>query len=137
MKEDNRVYQIPRKVDAGLRFYGLNIMGLLIMFVPLGLSIGLWMFTNIETFGKIAISVMLVYGTYLMLTVDLNGQTGFEFVALLIKHMQSQKVYSLTSSKDFTDPEPEERHLIRLRTATRMGEAIDGDGSIRLEKLQK
>lgn len=137
MNEDNRVYQIPRKVDAGLRFYGLNVMGLLIMFVPLGLTLCMWIFTNIETFGKLALSVMMIFGTYLMLTVDLNGQTGFEFILLLIKHMQNQKIYSLTSSKDFTDPEPEERHLIRLRSTTRMGEVTDGISNIRSEKLQK
>lgn len=112
MQEEKRLYQIPRKVNAGFRFLGLSAFGLLVMVIPVGLAALVWL-TPLETFGKLVISVLLVYGSYLMLTVDLNGLTGFRFVWMLIQHMDEQKVYNLTTSSDFREADPEEKPLIR------------------------
>jgi hypothetical protein len=109
MQEKKRLYQIPRKVNAGFRVVGLSAFGLLVMVIPVGIAALIWL-TPLERFGKLVISVLLVYGSYLMLTVDLNGLTGFRFVWMLIKHMDDQKVYNLTTSNDFS---PEEKTLIR------------------------
>lgn len=97
--EDRRIYQIPRKVDAGFKFFGLTAMGLFLMIIPVGLSIVAWLLP-LEFMGKVAITIFLVYGFYLMLTIDLNGLTGFQFLWLLLQHTDSQKIYNLTSSID-------------------------------------
>ncbi|OBZ15937.1 hypothetical protein A8L34_28230 [Bacillus sp. FJAT-27264] len=121
--EEKKIYQIPRKVEAGLQFLGLGVKEMAIMFIPLMITIGIW-FLPLDFKFKIFISIFFIYGTYLMLTTDLNGQTGFQFLWGLFLHVFKQKNYSLTTSNDFNEPDLDlgEYHLIKLERKSKKGD---------------
>jgi hypothetical protein len=110
--EEQRSYQIPRKVNAGFRFYGLTWQGCLLMLAMLVVSGCIIFLTSWPVPPKIILSTVMCVGTWYLLTNDFDGYGGFEYLKMWILYTSfSQNQFHLTSSKEYGDPEG--RHVIR------------------------
>lgn len=101
MRDDAKYYQIPRKVNEGIRFFGLNLKEMMLMLPPVTVTFFLWFATDLSATGKIMITIAMNGLMYGMITSELgNGLRALEYVQLLIKYYAfDQNAYHLTSSK--------------------------------------
>lgn len=89
---NEKLYHIPRRVDEGIKIFGMNGRAWILMFLFIGIAILVAYIFPFSTGVKVGIAAFLVVFPYFLFTQELgNGLFAIDYVKLLIGNMYAQK----------------------------------------------